>query len=386
MPDDQAAGAAAAGQPAPTVESGTVQAPKEPAPQPDEFQKTPPIMPRPGEAPEPPVTTFHVNATVVDVPVTVMNKKHQLVAGLDWWRFRVYEDGIRQRIWYFTTDAYPLSIALVIDDTLPSDVMEKVNESLAAVTGSLTPADSVAVITYAGTAPELVTDFTGAEGARLPRALAMAQKPGQRMGVPMVDGPFASGPTINGQQVDPTLAPQPGNGGGFLVLPREAHPLNDAILYAAEQLASQPRGRRRIIYVISDGKNVRSKASYKEVVQYLLTNNISVYGAGVGDAAMFGVGYLDRAKIPFLQPDDVLPRYAAATGGDVLNEFSESGIQNAFTRIAASVRTAYTIDYISHQPTISGKYHSIEVRVEGLPGLTVNAKAGYYPSATETQY
>ena len=159
IPDDQAAGQAAAGQTAPNVESGVVQAPQEPAPAPDEFQKTAPIMPKPGESPLPPITTFHVNATVVDVPVTVMNKKHQLVAGLDWWRFRVYEDGIRQRIWFFTTDAYPLSIALVIDDTLPSDVMQKINESLAAVTGSLTPADSVAVITYAGTAPELVTDL-----------------------------------------------------------------------------------------------------------------------------------------------------------------------------------------------------------------------------------
>ncbi len=386
IPDDQATGAAAAGQTAPQQESGTVQAPQEAAPPPDEFQKTAPIMPKPGQSPAPPVTTFHVNATVVDVPVTVMNKHNQLVAGLPWWRFRVYEDGVRQRIWFFTTDAYPLSIALVIDDTLPSDVMQKVNQSLAVIPNALTPSDSVAVVTYAGTAPELVTDFTAASGARLPAALSMAQKPGQRMGVPIVDGPFASGPVVNGQQADPTLAPQMGNASNFLVLPREAHPLNDAILFAAEQLASQPRGRRRIIYVISDGKNVRSKASFKEVAQYLLTNNISVYGAGVGDAALMGIGYLDRTKIPFLQPEDVLPRYAAATGGNVLNEISENGIQNAFVNLANSVRTAYTIDYISHQPTISGKYHHIEVRVEGLPGLTVNAKDGYYPSATDMQY
>lgn len=386
IPDDEAAGAAAAGQTAPHQESGTVQAPQETAPPIDEVQKTAPIMPRPGESPLPPVTTFHVNETIVDVPVTVMNKHNQQVAGLPWWRFRVYEDGVRQRIWFFTTDAYPLSIALVIDDTLPSDVMDKVNQSLSVIPNALTPSDSVAVVTYAGTSPELVTDFTAASGARLPRALAMAEKPGQRMGVPIVDGPFASGPMVNGQQADPTLAPQPGNASNFLVLPREAHPLNDAILFAAEQLASQPRGRRRIIYVISDGKNVRSKASFKEVAQYLLTNNITVYGAGVGDAALMGIGYLDRTKLPFLQPEDVLPRYAAATGGEVLNEISENGIQTAFVNLANSVRTAYTIDYISHQPTISGKYHQIEVRVEGLPGLTVNAKAGYYPSATDMQY
>lgn len=382
VPDDQAAGAANAGQPAPQVESGVVQAPPAQAPPPDQVQKTPPVMLKPGQTPEPPAMTFHVSTTVVDVPVTVMNKHHQLVAGLPWWRFKVYEDGIQQRIGWFSDDAVPVSIALVIDDTLPADVMQKVNQSFSAIAGSLTPADSVAIVTYAGTSPELVTDFTAAEGARLPAALAMAQKPGQEMGVPVVDGPFAGGPRVNGQEADPTLEPQQGNSGGFLVLPHEAHPLNDAILFAAEQLAGQPRGRRRVIYVVSDGRNLRSKATYKQVLQYLLTNNIAVYGAGVGDASLWGIGYLDRAKIPFLQPDDLLPRYALATGGDILNEFSENGMQDAFTRIAASARTAYTIDYISHESILSGKCHNIEVRVEGISDLIVDAKQGYCPAAT----
>jgi VWFA-related protein len=213
----------------------------------------------------------------------------------------------------------------------------------------------------------------------------MARKPGEQPGVPLTGGPFASGPTVNGLQADPTLAPQPGNAGGFLVLPKEAHPLNDAILYAAEQLSSQPKGRRRVIYVISDGRNLRSKASFKEVVQYLLTNNISVSGTNVGDTALWGIGYLDRLKLPLLQPDDVLPRYAIATGGEVDHQLSENGIQNAFVQIAAEARTQYTLVYNSHQPSISGKYHSIDVRIEGLSGLQVDAKQGYYPSASGMQ-
>jgi VWFA-related protein len=348
---------------------------------PDQFQKAPPEIATPGQGAVP---TFRVSTTYVDVPVTVRHKNGSLVAGLPWWRFRVYEDGVRQRIAFFSTDAQPLSIAFVVDATLPSDVMQKVNRSLAAVTGVLTPSDSVAVITYAATSPQLITSFTAAQGARLPAALEMAKRPGQSMGVPMVDGPFAAGPTINGEPADPTLTLQRGNSGP-LVLPKETHPLNDAILFAAEQLASQPRGRRRIVYVVSDGRNLRSKASFKEVVQYLLTNNISVYGTQVGESAIWGIGYLDRLKLPLLQPEDILPKFALATGGDVDAEMSENGIQNAFARITASVRTAYTIGYISHQPTISGKYHSIDVHVEGLSGLVVDAKQGYYPSANMAQ-
>lgn len=388
-----------AGQAAPGQSSGNAQQPAD-ITGPDEFQKNAPMMPKPGEiGPMPPTPppgpenassngTFTIvrRVTVVDVPVTVRDKHNQLVSGLPWWRFRIYEDGVRQPIWWFTTDAYPLSIAFVVDDTLPADVMQKVNASFSAVVNSLTPADSVAVINYAGTGPELATDFTGAAGQRLPAALEMAKKPGQEMGVPEMGDPMTMGPMVNGQQADPALAPQHGNAGPFIMPQRSSHPLNDAILFAAEHLASQPRGRRRIIYVVSDGKNLRSKASYKEVLEYLLTNNISVYGTEVGDASIWGIGYLDRVKLPFLQPDNVLPRFALPTGGDVQAELTENGIQNAFVHITESVRTAYTIDYISHQSTLANKYHSVEVRVEGLPGLTVDAKTGYYPSASQTQY
>ncbi|MFP5230119.1 MAG: VWA domain-containing protein [Acidobacteriota bacterium] len=374
-------GAADAGQAAPKVSNG--QGGQQPAQQeapPADTGQAAPETGTPGQ--EEKVLTLHTGVTAVEVPVIVKDKHGKEIAGLPWWRFRVYEDGIRQNIAWFSTDAFPLSVAFVIDATLPSDIMQKVNRSLSVVSNGLTPADTVSVITYAGTGPQMVTAFTAAQGPRLMAAMEMAKRPGEQPGVPVVDGPFASGPTVNGLQADPTLAPQRGNAGGFLVLPKEVHPLNDAILYAAEQLASQPPGRRRVIYVISDGKNSRSKASFKEVLQYLLTNNISVYGTNVGDSALWGVGYLDRSKLPFLQPEDVLPRYALLTGGDVDHELSENGIQSAFVKITDSLRTAYTIVYYSHQPVISGKYHNIDVRVEGLTGLQVNAKQGYYPSAS----
>ena len=255
-PDQQ--GAPTPGEPSPQTSPGAP-TPQQ-APPPDAIQQAPPET---GPASQEPVHTIRVGVTEVVVPVTVKDKHGNLVPGLPWWRFQVYEDGVQQRIVWFTTSAYPLSIAFVIDATLPADIMDKVNQSLSVVSNGLTPADTVAVISYAGTGPQLVTDFTAAQGARLTAALQIAKKPGEQPGVPLTEGPFASGPTVNGLPADPTLLPQRGNASGTFVLPKEVHPLNDAILYAAEQLSSQPRGRRRIIYVISDGKNSRSKASYK---------------------------------------------------------------------------------------------------------------------------
>ena len=353
-------------------------APAAAPPQQDNFQQPPPETKGPGEK----GFTIPVSVNYVDVPVTVRDKKGNLVPGLTWRQFRVYEDGQRQRIAFFTVDPYPLSVAFVIDQSLPSDVMKKVNESLAALQGAFAPADTVAVFTY-NTSPEMMTDFTASQGPRLVAVLDRSKKPGRDMGVPITGGPLATGMVINGNIPDPNVAPQRGGGVTFLTAPKETHPLNDAILYAAKALAKQPKGRRKIIYVITDGKEAGSKASQKEVVRFLLTNDESVYGTLVGDSATWGIGYLDKLHLPLLPTNNVMPKYALQTGGSLDAELSEIGIQTSFGKITESVRTQYTLGYYSHNPAISGRHHSIEVQVVGIPGLDVTAKEGYYPSMAE---
>ncbi len=128
-------------------------------------QQEAPELPKPGQTG---AFLIRVPVTYVDVPVTVRDKKHVLVPGLTWRQFKLYEDGQRQRIAFFSVDPLPLSVAFVIDQSLPSDVMAKVNQSLSAVTGAFTPADSVAIFAY-NNGTRMVTDFTGAQGARLHR-------------------------------------------------------------------------------------------------------------------------------------------------------------------------------------------------------------------------
>jgi VWFA-related protein len=172
---------------------------------------------------------------------------------------------------------------------------------------------------------------------------------------------------------------------GFSIHPREYHPLNDAILEAAEALAKQPRDRRRVIYIISDGKEQGSKASYKEVVRFLLSNNITLSGTLVGDSAVWGLGYLDKKHIPFLPTmrDNLLPKYQLATGGTLDAEVSENGIQASFAKITDSTRQQYTLGYTSPAGQMASRFHTIEVRVEGIPNLDIVTRDGYYPSANQ---
>jgi VWFA-related protein len=342
-------------------------------------QQQAPYVPPAGQGPE---MILRIPVNEVVVPVTVKDKKGNLVPGLTWNQFRVYEDNVPQRIVSFTSDPIPLSVAFVVDQSLPADVMNHVNQSLSAVSGAFSKYDSVAVFGY-NSFPHKVTDFTGAKSARLNVALSEAKAPGRDMGVVAPGGPMDDGITENGRSLDPNTTPQHGLNTGWAITPREYHPLNDAILAAAEDLAKQPRGRRRILYVISDGKEEGSQASYKEVVRFLLTNNISLYGTLVGNSALWGVGYLDKFHLPYLPTmrDNILPKYAVATGGSLDSEVSENGMQRSFAKIAASLRGQYTLVYSNHDNIMANRFHNIEVRVEGISGLQIYAPLGYYPAA-----
>ncbi len=382
------AGTTAAAQPsnaaaAPQGSSSSATPDESVAPQgPTPAQQEMPDIPARGQGP---TATIVIPVNEVIVPVTVRDKKGAQVPSLDWRQFRVFEDGVRQRIVYFTTDPYPLSVGFVVDQSLPADVMNRVNESLAAVTGAFTPSDAVAVFGY-NSSPRMITDFTGAQGARLNVALSEAKAPGRDMGVVAPGGPMDDGIVINNKQIDPNTSPHHGLDVGNAIIPKEYHPLNDAILAAAEVVAKQPRGRRKILYIISDGKEQGSKASYKEVVRFLLTNNISVYGTLVGASAIWRQGYLDKFHLPLLPTmrDNLLPKYAMATGGTFESEVSENGMQQSFAKITNGVRDQYTLGYLSHANTLATRFHTIEVRVEGVPNLDIIAKDGYYPSAHES--
>lgn len=345
-----------------------------PPPKPDNFQTT---------APESTEAPLVVNVNFVEVPVTIKDSKGHPVAGLTWRDFEIFENNVRQQLQLFSVDPAPLSIAFVIDQTLPSNIMDRVNASLGAIQGALTPFDEAAVFTYTNGAKEW-TSFTGGQSSRLPAVLALAQATGTDPQVPINSGPFGACAVVkNGNCVDPNV--QEGGSTGnpdFIKLPKEIHTLNDAILEAARELSTRPKERRRVIYVVSDGKEYGSKATWKEVVRYLQTNKIAVYGTLVGDSARMGEGWIDRFHLPFQMYDNILYKYTAATGGDLESEGGVNSIEKSYASIAGQVRNQYTLGYLSHEPIYDGKYRSIDVRVD-RPNLVVTAKPGYYPSAQD---
>lgn len=348
-------------------------------------QGPPPEIPAAGQGPE--AFTLHVQTNFVEVPFTVKDSKGRLVPGIQPREIRVYENGLRQQMALFTTDAFPLSVALVIDQSMSYDNMAKVNNALEALPGAFAAYDEVSVFTY-NNGPRMRTDFTAAQSARLSAVIDQSKSTGREGAMAYTSGPLSQNININGgaqSYIDPNTNSTHGTSlSNTLNVPKEVHTLNDAILMAANHLAKTRPGRRRVIYVISDGKEYGSTASFKEVVKYLQTNKIAVYGTLVGDSSLPVVGFLDRIHLPYTMRDNILQAYAKQTGGNFEAEFRQRGIEDSFAKIAEEVRTQYTIGYYTHEPFIDSKYRTLEVKVL-RPNLTVIAKAGYYPSAEDTK-
>ena len=317
--------------------------------------------------------TLTKNVNFVVVPVTVKDDSGHLVEGLSRQNFRVLEDGVEQRMTFFTSDPFPLTAAVVIDLGVPEVEFRKVRDSLPALVGAFGQFDEVGLYTF-GTTVQKVQEFTPAAGNKISQAMDRIRKKATARtgGAPVVGGPFGYPPSVNGRPIDPGQSPTPSYTGQ-----REAKVLNDAVLQAALDLARGNPTRRKVIFVISDGTEYRSSASYGEVMKVLLTNQISVYAVGVGGAAIPGYGQAQKIHIPKLGYGDILPKYASATGGEVFSEFTASAIEQAYSRLTEEARNQYTIGYTT-RATPSSKYRDVEVRVD-RPGLRVTAKQGYYP-------
>ncbi len=343
-------------------------------PPPPEITTVPPGTPAPSGSGRDELFTLTKNVNFVVVPVTVKDGSGHLVEGLTKQDFRVLEDGVEQRMSFFTSDPFPLTAAVVIDLAIPETTFKKVRETLPALVGAFGQFDEVGVYTF-GTTVQKVQDFSPATASKLAQTMDRIRKKStaREGGVPVVGGPFGyPAGTVNGHPIDPGRNPEPN-----YTNQREAKVLNDAILEAALDLARGSPTRRKVIFVISDGSEYRSSASYGQVLKVLLTNQISVYAVGVGSSAIPGYAQAQRVHLPRLGYGDILPKYANATGGEVFAEFNQSAIEEAYSRVTEEARNQYTIGYTT-RATPSSQYRDIEVRVL-RPGLKVSAKQGYYP-------
>lgn len=338
----------------------------DPAPGQTPSLKGPGQAPRQAPSPQTEDSRARIRTTVslVVVPVTVKNGAGELVTDLEQDDFRIFEDGIEQPIALFSADAFPLSAAILIDDDLKRSSADRVQKTLETLAAGFSASDEISLWRF-DEVPDPISDFIAQNDAlltQLKRIDLSSSFPG------VGSAPMTNGPRVN------TQAPigSPRRSAMSMGHPNYKH-ITDAIYAAAEQLRDRARERRKIIFLISDGQNAKNNThSYDETLKLLLSADISVYVVGVGEANL-------NRGITFLG-NNILAKYAHATGGDIFYGSSRDDLEGLYPRVFEQARNQYTIAYSGAKTDRSQPYHSIEVRVK-RPGLSLLARDGYYLKA-----
>lgn len=125
-----------------------------------------------GPAEEPFV--MNIEVSLVNLFVSVVDRKGRVVRGLEKDEFYLWEGGERREISHFATDPdAPLSVAVMLDVSGSMGLMRKLENSRLAVerlVDGLHDPDEAALFTFAGTSAESVVPFTD-ERERLVRAV-----------------------------------------------------------------------------------------------------------------------------------------------------------------------------------------------------------------------
>src|SRR6202166_2397444 len=108
--------------------------PDTPAPTPQaQQQQQPPLPPADPDAATNGQAKIVIPVNQVIVPVTVKDGSGRLVPDLSKDEFRIFEDKVEQRIAYFSNEAFPLSMVILIDNDLKRKDAEEVAASLRAI-------------------------------------------------------------------------------------------------------------------------------------------------------------------------------------------------------------------------------------------------------------
>jgi VWFA-related protein len=297
---------------------------------------------------------IHVRSDLVLLSVTVRDRSGNLVSGLKQADFHVFDDEVEQRITAFTDEGLRISLVILVDSDTKWTEGTPMAKSLGAIAGALSVADEAMVCHYD------MLFYPGAQFTSVSDSLVDELKVTQAAVAP--PPPYTPEPLITD--------PKSTSGSPPLAAPtyagaRTTKAMDDALFSAAELLQARGSDRRKMILIVSDGRNEPklNHHTHEEVVDLLLSRNISVYSVVIG---------ADRPKRRY----SMLADYAGATGGDIVYAKMGSTMENLYSKIAAEARHDYAIAYVPTGNLKDLSFHT--VRVTATPGLRASTRRGYY--------
>ena len=301
--------------------------------------------------------SLKIPVELVLVPVTVEDKDGKLLDNLQKDDFEVREEGTVQNLKLFSTDPFPLSVAILLDRSTDSRTQSTIKETLLPLIESFSLFDEIALFEFENTTDKM-QDFTFDKDQILKAFKNISLKGSPP---PVSGGPFTGEPGINGIPVE--------TGTGRVSQPKTLNVhIDDAVFAASQELRRRAKERRKVIIIISNGQNAPgNRNSYESTMESVLTSDIVLYGIGQG-SALLGRKF------------NTLTKYADATGGAVFYPMKTSSFSDSYQRIAQMARNQYVLGYVPPNDVQKVTFRRISVRVKNLEVKVSNVRSrkGYY--------
>jgi VWFA-related protein len=316
-----------------------------------------PLQSQNNKVPDDKELTLKVPVELVLVPVTVEDKDGMPLAGLQKEDFTLSEDGMPQRISFFSVDPFPMSVAILVDRTNDAQTFSNLQQTLVPLTEAFSAFDEMAVYQFESTS-EKVQDFTSNKD----EILKAFKRIGLKGASPdLSGGPFSSTETtINGIPL-PTAS-------GTVQPPKTINThIDDAIFNAAIDLRRRNKDRRKVILVISSGQNAPgNRHSSGDTVEALTRSEVVVYGISGGASR--------------LVRRSTLSHFAGATGGSVSYPVRLEHFAGTYQKIALLARNQYVLGYLPESEPDKLTFRKIEVSVISKETKVGNVRhrKGYY--------
>jgi Ca-activated chloride channel family protein len=274
--------------------------------------------------------TFRAGVRTVPVYVTVSDNAGSFILDLTQQDFEVKDNGKVQTITQFTTAAQPLSTLLLLDGS--SSMWSSLNTVFAGANAFIVrmlPGDRTAIASFADRF-QMRQPFTSDRDALLGH---LADQFNIRLGL-------------------------------------ETR-LWDGLIEAT--LATSKEDGRRVVLVLSDGKNWvdprSSSASQNQAIGVAVSGDVMIYGISVWTS------WDGRDEAP----DNALSRVADHTGGGAIELRQWDEINATFGRVSKELHQQYVLGFTPS--VLDGKTHRIDVRVK-KPDLKVRARKSYLAAET----
>lgn len=318
----------------PPPEAGGPQTEVGPIAVPKKKEEPPPEKPRPRKQEQLEDFSLRVDVPLVNVDVLVTTKDGQFIPGLKAENFRIFEDGVQQKVSSFSQSAEkPITAVLTLEFAATNYYF--LNDALNAgyaFASSLKKEDWVAV-SYYDMKPHILVDFTQEK-----RAVYGA---------------------LNTLRM-PTW--------------RETN-LFDALYDMMDRL-DRVEGRKYVI-LISSGRDTFSKLNYDDVLKKLKeTQDVTIFAISTGQwVRIMADPYMSgTARLDYLQADNQMNTFARMTGGRAYFPRFEGALRDVFGDIAESIRNQYTLAYRPTNSKQDGTYRKIKVEVTDEAGQPLRVK------------